>query len=350
MRGATSPRLLLELMCAQVLLPAAAADERSLLARIERLESGVAGAGRRRHAVTSIRNGFGLLPSPPRLPSGGAAPSVPPAPAVTQESRPAGAAGVAAAAPAGPPPRPPRGPTRSPSSGRRRAPPPAAEPAQRRARRAPGPAAPSRAPRSRTRLAHPEPRSPGARGAARRRGDRRGAQAGVAERGRGDQGQGPGRRRIVIGNASVASFDEGVLTLRFPRQGDVKGFQGSKYEDLLKQALTAMFGINVVVRAHRRAVTPRPRAAGRDRGPPRRPGSPAARRPVAGPGPGAVGPAVAGPAGTGPAGGQPDAGASAAAAPPEDPAARLAAPGGGTSTGRGAPSPTAGRRGPGGER
>jgi DNA polymerase-3 subunit gamma/tau len=54
---------------------------------------------------------------------------------------------------------------------------------------------------------------------------------------------------IVIGNASVASFDEGVLTLRFPRQGDVKGFIGSKYEDLLKQALNAMFGVNVVVRA-----------------------------------------------------------------------------------------------------
>jgi DNA polymerase-3 subunit gamma/tau len=54
---------------------------------------------------------------------------------------------------------------------------------------------------------------------------------------------------LMVGNASVASFDEGVLTLRFPRQGEVKGFQGSKYEDLLKQALTAMFGINVVVRA-----------------------------------------------------------------------------------------------------
>ena len=38
MRGATSPRLLLELMCAQVLLPAAATDEKSLLARLERLE------------------------------------------------------------------------------------------------------------------------------------------------------------------------------------------------------------------------------------------------------------------------------------------------------------------------
>lgn len=54
---------------------------------------------------------------------------------------------------------------------------------------------------------------------------------------------------MIIGNASVASFDEGVLTLRFPRQGDVKGFQGGKYEDLLKQVLNTMFGINVSVRA-----------------------------------------------------------------------------------------------------
>ena len=45
MRGATSPRLLLELMCAQVLLPAAASDERSVLARLERLEAGAATAG-----------------------------------------------------------------------------------------------------------------------------------------------------------------------------------------------------------------------------------------------------------------------------------------------------------------
>src|SRR6202011_438849 len=42
MRGATSPRLLLELMCAQVLLPGAATDERSVLARLERLEAGAA--------------------------------------------------------------------------------------------------------------------------------------------------------------------------------------------------------------------------------------------------------------------------------------------------------------------
>jgi DNA polymerase III subunit gamma/tau len=38
MRGATSPRLQLELICAQVLLPAAASGEAGLLARLERLE------------------------------------------------------------------------------------------------------------------------------------------------------------------------------------------------------------------------------------------------------------------------------------------------------------------------
>ncbi|MBD0735784.1 DNA polymerase III subunit gamma and tau, partial [Streptomyces sp. CBMA29] len=42
MRGATSPRLQLELICARVLLPAAYEDERSLQARLERLERGVA--------------------------------------------------------------------------------------------------------------------------------------------------------------------------------------------------------------------------------------------------------------------------------------------------------------------
>ncbi|MGW2816725.1 DNA polymerase III subunit gamma and tau [Streptomyces sp. NPDC001415] len=40
MRGATSPRLQLELICARVLLPAAYDDERSLQARIDRLERG----------------------------------------------------------------------------------------------------------------------------------------------------------------------------------------------------------------------------------------------------------------------------------------------------------------------
>ena len=46
MRGTTSPRLLLELMCAQVLLPAASTGEKALLARLERLEHQLAGLGK----------------------------------------------------------------------------------------------------------------------------------------------------------------------------------------------------------------------------------------------------------------------------------------------------------------
>ncbi|WP_344569447.1 DNA polymerase III subunit gamma and tau, partial [Streptomyces atrovirens] len=51
MRGANSPRLQLELICARVLLPAAYGDERSVMARLDRIERGVnfsaggAGAG-----------------------------------------------------------------------------------------------------------------------------------------------------------------------------------------------------------------------------------------------------------------------------------------------------------------
>ncbi|MXP24320.1 DNA polymerase III subunit gamma and tau [Gordonia sp. HNM0687] len=41
MRGTTSPRLLLEVMCARMLLPAASSDDAALLQRVERLESGV---------------------------------------------------------------------------------------------------------------------------------------------------------------------------------------------------------------------------------------------------------------------------------------------------------------------
>ncbi len=41
MRGAHSPRLQLELICARVLLPAAYGDERSLMARLDRIERGV---------------------------------------------------------------------------------------------------------------------------------------------------------------------------------------------------------------------------------------------------------------------------------------------------------------------
>ncbi|MFF2805683.1 DNA polymerase III subunit gamma and tau [Streptomyces sp. NPDC058000] len=55
MRGATSPRLQLELICARVLLPAAYDDERSMQARLDRLERGI-GAGA---AVMALGGGLG---------------------------------------------------------------------------------------------------------------------------------------------------------------------------------------------------------------------------------------------------------------------------------------------------
>ena len=114
MRGATSPRLLLELTCAQVLLPAAATDEKSLLARLERLEKGTPSTvpqsprrppqpapddGAERARVPSLRRPAGAPPA-------GTAPGREPA-------RPAPAAGTARPRARPPGPRRHRGRTRA---------------------------------------------------------------------------------------------------------------------------------------------------------------------------------------------------------------------------------------------
>ena len=272
MRGATSPRLLLELMCAQVLLPAAATDERSVLARLERLESGAVNQSypeRTRPAPEPS-----VTPEPGRPVS--AAPSQP-APAPDGGRPPAAkTAQPAPTAPAAPetdgPPRPPAEPSR-PQAARPAPASPAVEPAP--SRPAPDAAAPA-----------------GPRGAATAETLRQGWD-GVLEALK-------AKRRVawmLLSNASVVSLDEGVLTLRFPRQGDVKGFQSSGYEDLLKQVLQARFGVNVVVRA----------VSGGD--------SPPGERRRQGPGP--VPPPSAPPAGQ-PAGAR-SGEAPAAADPPSDP-------------------------------
>ncbi|MEU8741599.1 DNA polymerase III subunit gamma and tau [Streptomyces halstedii] len=92
MRGATSPRLQVELICARVLLPAAFDDERSLQARLDRLERGAsfatAGAGPavgyvpgpEAHAPGAALPGGG--PAAARAAVRGEAPGTAPAPAV----------------------------------------------------------------------------------------------------------------------------------------------------------------------------------------------------------------------------------------------------------------------------
>ena len=195
MRGATSPRLLLELMCAQVLLPAAATDEKSLLARLERLESG--GRGTPAPLPASA-------PRPPRSGSDHNVPEravVPPA-ANRKDSKPVETGEPAGAALAAAPPRV-------------------------------APAAPARA----------APAPPAAVGPSSADSLRQNWNAVLDEVKR--------KRRvawILLSNASVQSLEDGVLTLGFARDGDLKGFTTSGCDADLKRVLSAGFGLNVTVK------------------------------------------------------------------------------------------------------
>ena len=214
MRGATSPRLLLELMCAQVLLPAASTDERSLLARIERLESGAVSIPNRspERVVAPPQS----QPSPPR--------EEPPAPAP--------------------------------------APPAAAAPP-----RAPAPGAHESAvhmPRATSTALSSGAGSGGGTGAGSGGGTGGGTTPAPASGPRGLTTESlrqdwphvlemiKAKRRVawmMLQNASVVSVEENVLMLRFPRQGDVKGFTAGQYDEMLKKALNARYGVNLMVRA-----------------------------------------------------------------------------------------------------
>ena len=256
MRGATSPRLLLELMCAQVLLPAAATDEKSLLARLERLES----AG---------RGGQAPVPqAPPRAPHSGQD---------DDAERPRGASPAQRQAP-----EPTRPPASRPSSPKQAAPvqPAPVQPASPRPSQAPAAQAPAaQAPSAQSPAPpcpQPRPRQPGS--AARPQpgprsfgpGGRGTASAGAAARQERAAGS-PGlsatdslrqnwdavleavkqERRVawmLLSNASVLSLADGILTLRFPRDGDLKGFSVSGHDAVLKRVLTASFGLNVTVK------------------------------------------------------------------------------------------------------
>jgi DNA polymerase-3 subunit gamma/tau len=220
MRGATSPRLLLELMCAQVLLPAAATDEKSLLARLERLES----AGRGRSAP--------VPQAPPRPPYSGQDDDA-------ERSR-----------PVSPVARPASEPARSPAS----APPAPKQPApQERTAGTPGPSAAD---------------------LLRKNWDA------VLEAVRQE-------RRVawmLLRNASVLSLADGILTLRFPRDGDLKGFSVSGHDAVLKRVLSADFGLNVTVKGVAGGDAPAGAPAGRPGGSgPSNPASSHSRQPAAAP-------------------------------------------------------------------
>ncbi len=264
MRGAASPRLLLELTCARMLLPAADADETALLARLERMERllalgdpGLAPAeiatrepkaprraqSTREPAGRSARDGSGASgadsPGPDR-PAGATSGPVPDRPA---SGRPSAAATTGATAAPGP----------TATAGVTAAPGPTTtqDPAA-----APGPAAtpgPTTTPGSTAtpgpvaRRAAPAPVAPAAASAP-------GVLDAESVR-RGWDGILDAVRQvrkvswIQLSNANVASLEGNVLTLEFARDGELKGFAASGSDAILARVLRERFGVDWHVRA-----------------------------------------------------------------------------------------------------
>ncbi|MCG5123019.1 DNA polymerase III subunit gamma and tau [Streptomyces sp. T7(2022)] len=234
MRGATSPRLQLELICARVLLPAAYDDERSTLARLERLER----SGPPAQAAAALLAPQAYAPAQPQVPQ----PPPAPAPAPQQSAPPASGpdAPPADAAPARPGAWPGSAP---PGSG-------APAPAARRpggwptAGAGAGPAGPG--------PQQAEPQGPGRpQGQAQPQAapatpppgavDARALWPNVLEAVK-------NRRRftwiLLSQNAHVAGFDGTTLQLGFLNAGARDNFASSGSEDVLKQALSEEFQVS----------------------------------------------------------------------------------------------------------
>ncbi|WP_328866184.1 DNA polymerase III subunit gamma and tau [Streptomyces sp. NBC_00304] len=298
MRGATSPRLQVELICARVLLPAAFDDERSLQARLDRLERGAS------FATTGPGPAMGYVPGPealahaPVAPQPAQAPQAPqppapaPYPAAAQpDAGPGPAAARAAARGDAPPPAPVQAappaesvqppPAPAPAAGQRPgAWPAAAAPEQGRRPggwptastpgQAPAPqAAPAPAPAAPTAPA-PGPAAPEpAPGMTQGAGQVRNMWPDILEAVK-------GRRRftwiLLSQNAQVTGFDGATLQIGFLNSGARDNFTSSGSEDVLKQALAERFNaqwkIEAIVDPSGGAGQPPPTGGGRPMPPP----------------------------------------------------------------------------------
>ncbi|MGH3398529.1 MAG: DNA polymerase III subunit gamma and tau, partial [Streptosporangiaceae bacterium] len=290
MRGATSPRLLLELMSAQVLLPAAGERESDLRVRLERLERRLESGGT---LGTGLSAGLGAGSAGTRPPDAAAdRPSRAADSAAPVRGRPEPTPAGSASAGSGSAGSGHSGPGRSPSGGEGSA----AESSGAHGSRPGDRDGADRDPESATTPAGPRPSTEWEPAAAAGSAPAAPAPAPAAATpapggGLTDAAQLRDRwpdvleavRRerkvawILLTNATVESLTEGVLTVEFAREGDAKGFANSGHDRLLGDVLQQMFGISPQVRA-----TVRP------------PGGPGGSRGSAGPG-GAAGPGPGGP-------------------------------------------------------
>ncbi|UIX32789.1 DNA polymerase III subunit gamma and tau [Streptomyces sp. GQFP] len=291
MRGATSPRLQLELICARVLLPAAYGDERSVMARLDKLERGInfsggpaAGTGGAgipmgyvpgpgAHGVPAAYEGAvpggaggtggGAVGAPVMPPAGSGAPGVPGVPGVPGGGGVSGTADTVAAPAPPPQPQPqshpqapaPAAPAPAPAapgawptatsagSGRRPGGWPTATPAGTGQPPAPAAAAPPSTPA----YAQPQSQPPQAQTPAAPTGapvpgglDPRMLWPNILESVK-------NRRRftwiLLSQNAQVSGFDGTTLQLGFMNAGARDNFSSSGSEEVLKQALLEQFNV-----------------------------------------------------------------------------------------------------------
>ncbi|MGA5068757.1 DNA polymerase III subunit gamma and tau [Streptomyces exfoliatus] len=241
MRGATSPRLQLELICARVLLPAAFDDERSVQARLDRLERGAAAAPAPVFTPGPPAPAMGYVPGPDAH-----TPMAPPPPAPAPASVPTPAP-VPAPAQAAQAPQQPEA-AQAPAAPRPGAWPGAATPGGGAPGAWPGASAPAAAPAPAPVQAQPAPApTPAPTGG-----------------GGGDIAQVrnlwpqildavKNRRRftwiLLSQNAQVAGFDGTTLQLGFLNAGARDNFASSGSEDVLKQALSEQFHVNWKIEA-----------------------------------------------------------------------------------------------------
>lgn len=246
MRGATSPRLQVELICARVLLPAAFDDERSMQARLDRLERGAS------FATTGPGPAMGYVPGPEALAHAPVPPHPQPdaGPAAARAAVRGDAQPPAPVAPQAPPPAPGQAPApaEAPAAGQRPGAWPAAAAAPDQGRRpggwptaaAPGRTpAPAAAPQQSAPAAPPGPAAPEtAPGMAQGAGQVRNMWPDILEAVK-------NRRRftwiLLSQNAQVTGFDGSTLQIGFLNAGARDNFTSSGSEDVLRQALAEQF-------------------------------------------------------------------------------------------------------------